>query len=112
MYVMFPIAWMWYFGTNLETRFTVPDFWPEPGTTHTIPFEKEDLKEMGERLKTDRLERRRRRLEQARTKMREAGVEETPQIEETFEKVEQKRQVSASDVNFGVGAIETWAKGR
>lgn len=109
---MFPIGWMWYFGTNLETRFTVPDFWPEPGTTHTIPFEKEDLKEMAERLKADRLERKRRRLEQARMEMREAGSEQTQLIEEKIDEVEQKRQVEASDRTFGVGSIERWARGR
>lgn len=103
---------MWYFGTNLETRFTVPDFWPEPGTTHTIPFEKEDLKEMGERLKAERLERRRRRLEQARTEMRGAGAEEARRIEGSDEKVEEKREVAASEETFGLGAIEKWAKGR
>jgi protein PET100 len=112
MYIMFPIGWMWYFGTNLETRFTVPDFWPEPGTTHTIPFEKEDLKAMGERLKADRVERRRRRLEQARMEMREAGVEEKPQVEERLGKVEQTGEAPASDVTSGVGAIEKWARGR
>lgn len=103
---------MWYFGTNLETRFSVPDFWPEPGTTHTIPFEKEDLKELGERLKADRLERRRRRLEQARTEMREVRPQEQPQLKEKIEQVEQKRQSAGSDGTFGVGAIERWARGR
>lgn len=112
MYIMFPIGWMWYFGTNLETRFTVPDFWPEPGTTHKIPFEREELKELGERLKADRLERKRRRLEKEKAEMREAGMEDTQQVEEKIEDVEQKRQVTASDGRFGVGAIERWASGR
>ncbi|KAL6719656.1 hypothetical protein ACLMJK_001577 [Lecanora helva] len=81
MYIMFPIGWMYYFGTNLENRFAVPDFWPEPGSTHKLPFEREELKEMSEQLKAQRLERRRKRLEQARVEAREVEQEETPRIE-------------------------------
>ena len=55
MYIMFPIGVMYYFGTNLDSRFKVPDFWPKEGTTHTIPFEKEDIKEELERLRQRRL---------------------------------------------------------
>lgn len=110
MYIMFPIAWMWYFGTNLETRFTVPDFWPEEGTTHKIPFEKEELKEMSERLKADRLDRRRRRLEQARTEMREVGTEQPQQVDDRIEKAKQKKKMESTGT-FGVGAIERWAHG-
>jgi len=62
MYIMFPIAWMYYFGTNLDTRFSVPDFWPAPETTHKIPFEREELREELGRLRERRLERRARRL--------------------------------------------------
>jgi protein PET100 len=62
MYIMFPIAWMYYFGTNLENRFSVPDFWPKPEETYKIPFEKEDIHSELERLKNRRLERRARRL--------------------------------------------------
>lgn len=60
---MFPIAWMYYFGTNLENRFSVPDFWPAPNATHKIPFEKEEIQSELERLRKRRLERRARRLE-------------------------------------------------
>lgn len=63
MYIMFPIGIMYYFGTNLDSRFSVPDFWPKPGQTHTIPFEREEIKEELERLKQRRLEARARRLE-------------------------------------------------
>ena len=52
---MFPIGIMYYFGTNLDSRFAVPDFWPKPGQTHTIPFEKDDIKEELEHLKQRRL---------------------------------------------------------
>ncbi|KAK5177602.1 hypothetical protein LTR16_010938 [Cryomyces antarcticus] len=54
---------MYYFGTNLDNRFTVPDFWPKPGETHTIPFDKEEINSELERLKNRRLEVRARRLQ-------------------------------------------------
>ncbi|KAL8678758.1 MAG: hypothetical protein Q9186_004909 [Xanthomendoza sp. 1 TL-2023] len=63
MYIMFPIGWMYYFGTNLENRFAVPDFWPAPETTHKIPFERDELKAELERLKRRRLEGRARRIQ-------------------------------------------------
>lgn len=62
MYIMFPIGIMYYFGTNLDSRFAVPDFWPKEGQTHTIPFEKEDIQEELQRLRQKRLEARARRL--------------------------------------------------
>ena len=63
MYIMFPIGIMYYFGTNLDSRFSTPDFWPKPGETHVIPYEKEEIKEELERLKARRLAARERRLE-------------------------------------------------
>lgn len=60
---MFPIGIMYYFGTNLDSRFSTPDFWPKPGETHTIPFEKEDIKQELERLRARRLAVRAQRLE-------------------------------------------------
>ncbi|KAI4118835.1 MAG: hypothetical protein LQ345_001169 [Seirophora villosa] len=69
MYIMFPIGWMYYFGTNLESRFSVPDFWPSPESTNKIPHEREELLAELERLKNRRLEIRARRLEmEARAK--------------------------------------------
>ena len=59
---MFPIAWMYYFGTNLEDRFNVPDFWPKPEATYKIPFEREEISSELERLRNRRLERRAQRL--------------------------------------------------
>ena len=102
---------MYYFGTNLDTRFSVPDFWPEEGSTHKIPFEKEELKELSERLKADRIEKRRRRLAQAKAEMREAGVGETPRVDAKLEEVQQKKEVTVSRGTFGVGSIEKWARG-
>lgn len=60
---MFPIAWMYYFGTNLENRFSVPEFWPKPEALYKIPFEKNEIHSELERLKQERLQKRARRLE-------------------------------------------------
>lgn len=51
MYIMFPIGWMYYFGTNLEDRFSVPDFWPKPENSHKIPYEKDEIREELKKLK-------------------------------------------------------------
>ncbi len=69
---MFPIGWMYYFGTNLESRFSVPGFWPPPEQTHKIPFERDELRDELDRLKRMRLEKRARRLE---IEAREAQME-------------------------------------
>ncbi|KAK6361992.1 hypothetical protein TWF730_005696 [Orbilia blumenaviensis] len=63
IYILFPIASMYYFGTNLDSRFSVPDFWPAKEETHQIPFEKEEIRMELERLKKQRLQRRKERLE-------------------------------------------------
>lgn len=70
MYILFPIGIMYYFGTNLDKKFTVPDFWPRPEQTNKIPYEREDIAEELERLKARRLERRQMRL-QAEARMQE-----------------------------------------
>ena len=69
---MFPIAWMYYFGVNLENRFAVPDFWPKPEETYKIPFEKQDIAGELERLRQRRLEKRAKRLDEGRGE----GIEE------------------------------------
>lgn len=70
MYVAFPIGIMWYFGTNLDNRFSVPDFWPKPEQTNKIPFERSEIEEELARMRAQRLERRAIRLE------REAKMQE------------------------------------
>lgn len=50
---MFPIAWMYYFGTNLEDRFSVEGFWPTQEQGHRIPFEREEIKAEVERIQRD-----------------------------------------------------------
>jgi len=61
---------MYYFGTNLDNRFSVPDFWPKEGQTHKIPFDRDEIKLELERLKAQGAEAKRRREEEER-KMRE-----------------------------------------
>ena len=63
MYIMFPIGIMYYFGTNLDSRFAVPDFWPKESQTNKIPYEREEIAEELERLKAKRLAARARRME-------------------------------------------------
>lgn len=112
---MFPIGWMYYFGLNLDTRFSVPDFWPEEGSTHRIPFEKDELKALGERLRGERLERRRRRLEKEGGGVG-VGSEVLGREGEKVERLgkgegEGEGERSGSGT-FGVGSIERWARGR
>lgn len=63
MYIMFPIAVMYYFGTNLDNRFSVPDFWPKENETHKIPFDRDEIKAELERLRRRRLEKRTKRMD-------------------------------------------------
>jgi protein PET100 len=59
---MFPIGIMYYFGTNLDSRFSVPDFWPRPEQTNKVPFEREEIHAELERLRARRLYLREQRL--------------------------------------------------
>lgn len=63
MYILFPISVMYYFGTNLDGRFSVPDFWPKPEQTHKIPFDRDEIAKELERIKERNLENKRRREE-------------------------------------------------
>jgi protein PET100 len=70
MYVIFPIGWMYYFGTNLDERFSVPGFWPTAEQSHKIPLEKDDINKelarmrMADALKREGRERRERQQQQ------------------------------------------------
>ncbi|EPE29886.1 hypothetical protein GLAREA_01046 [Glarea lozoyensis ATCC 20868] len=59
---MFPIAIMYYYGTNLDNQFAVPGFWPKPEQTNRIPFEKDEIRSELERLRQRRLYLRDKRL--------------------------------------------------
>ncbi|KAI1456756.1 hypothetical protein F4805DRAFT_219571 [Annulohypoxylon moriforme] len=63
MYVMFPIGIMYYFGTNLDERFSVPDFWPKPEQSNKVPFDRAEISEELQRLRARRLYFRDKRLE-------------------------------------------------
>jgi protein PET100 len=73
MYILFPISIMYYFGTNLDGRFSVPEFWPKPGQTHRIPYEREEIAKELQRMKERNLENKHRR-EEAERRMREGGA--------------------------------------
>ncbi|KAL2136113.1 hypothetical protein VTI74DRAFT_5336 [Chaetomium olivicolor] len=62
MYVMFPIGIMYYFGTNLDNRFSVPDFWPKPENANKVPLERDEIHAELERLRARRLYLREQRL--------------------------------------------------
>jgi protein PET100 len=64
MYILFPIGIMYYFGTNLDQKFSVPDFWPKENQTHKIPFDRDEIQSELERLKARRLALRQKRLEE------------------------------------------------
>jgi protein PET100 len=62
MYILFPIGVMYYFGTNLDNKWSVPGFWPTPEQSNKIPMEKEEQEKELARLKAKRLALRRHRL--------------------------------------------------
>ena len=108
---MFPIGWMYYFGTNLESPFLVPDFWPAPETTHKIPFEREELDQMAEQLKAERLERRRRRLEQARVEMKEGAGDGCGRLSKVRTRCRQGGLRYREGHSDG-GRMKKWARGQ
>lgn len=63
MYILFPIGIMYYFGTNLDGRFSVRDFWPQHSQTNKIPYDRDEIQQELERLKAKRLYLRGKRLE-------------------------------------------------
>ncbi|KAI5860535.1 hypothetical protein GGS23DRAFT_227829 [Durotheca rogersii] len=63
IYVMFPIGIMYYFGTNLDERFAVPEFWPRPEQAHRVPFDRDEIRAELERLRARRLYLRDQRLQ-------------------------------------------------
>ncbi|KAL1970301.1 hypothetical protein VTN77DRAFT_5461 [Rasamsonia byssochlamydoides] len=74
MYILFPIGWMYYFGTNLEDRFSVPGFWPSAEQSHKIPDSKEEIdREIARMRMRDAILREKRREQEA---VAAAGTEE------------------------------------
>ncbi len=64
LYVGFPVGIMWYFGTNLDNRFSVPGFWPTREQSHKIPTVRDEIRAERERLRAKRLYLREKRLEE------------------------------------------------
>ncbi|OAA66018.1 hypothetical protein SPI_02805 [Niveomyces insectorum RCEF 264] len=62
MYVLFPIGTMYYFGTNLDSRFAVSDFWPKPEEANSLPHDRDEIHAELQRLRARRLFQRDRRL--------------------------------------------------
>ncbi|KAL4898591.1 hypothetical protein BDV59DRAFT_197485 [Aspergillus ambiguus] len=75
MYVLFPIGWMYYFGTNLDDRFSVPGFWPTTEQSHKIPLEKEEIDRELSRMRMVDTARRERRLEREARAQAEADAQ-------------------------------------
>lgn len=65
MYVLFPIGWMYYFGTNLDDRFSVKGFWPTAEQSHKIPLDKEEIDQELSRMRMVDAARRARREREA-----------------------------------------------
>ena len=61
---------MYYFGTNLDERFKVPDFWPTQEQSHKLPYDKEEIK-----AEIDRMNRVMREREQNRREETESAFE-------------------------------------
>ncbi|KAE8347970.1 hypothetical protein BDV24DRAFT_157451 [Aspergillus arachidicola] len=78
MYVLFPIGWMYYFGTNLDDRFSVPGFWPTTEQSHKIPLEKEEIDKELARMRTVDAIRREKRQREAQA---QAQAEAQMQVE-------------------------------
>ncbi|KAE8148466.1 hypothetical protein BDV25DRAFT_141751 [Aspergillus avenaceus] len=68
MYVLFPIGWMYYFGTNLDDRFSVPGFWPTTEQSHKIPLDRDEIDKELTRMRTVDAVRRERRLQAAQAR--------------------------------------------
>jgi protein PET100, fungi type len=58
LYLAFPIGWMYYFGTNLDERFNVPEFWPTKEQSHTLPYDREELRQEVQRMQSEGAKRR------------------------------------------------------
>jgi len=47
---MFPIGFMYYFGTNLDSRFAVEGFWPKAEETNKVPHSRDEIKAEYEKI--------------------------------------------------------------
>ena len=73
---MFPIGIMFYFGTNLDQRFSVPDFWPKPEHANKVPFDRDEIHEELQRLRARRLFLREERLAREAQQLGQQGQQQ------------------------------------
>jgi protein PET100 len=79
-YVLFPIGWMYYFGTNLDNRFATKDFWPTAEQSHKIPLDKEEIdQELARMRMVDAVKRERRLAAEAEQAQLQAQVQSQSQ---------------------------------
>lgn len=57
---------MYYFGTNLDNRFSVEGFWPKPEECNQLPRDREEVKAEYERIVARQKLRQARKLEEER----------------------------------------------
>jgi protein PET100 len=75
MYLAFPIGYMYYFGTNLENRFSVPGFWPTQEQSHKIPFEREEIRAEVQRIQQKMADLRTRLPVEQQQRLKDRGTE-------------------------------------
>jgi protein PET100 len=78
MYVMFPIGTMYYFGTNLDNRFSVHGFWPKPEECNQVPHDREELLAEYEKIVARQKLKQAKKLEEQRQQMGAAGSQDRP----------------------------------
>jgi protein PET100 len=82
MYVLFPIGWMYYFGTNLDDRFSTKGFWPTAEQSHKIPLDKEEIdQELARMRMVETVKRERRQAAEAAAAAAEAQVQAQAQMQ-------------------------------
>ncbi|KAJ6134145.1 hypothetical protein N7523_000467 [Penicillium sp. IBT 18751x] len=80
VYILFPIGWMYYFGTNLDDRFKVKGFWPTEEQSHKIPLDKEEIdQELARMRMVDTMRRERQAAAQAQIQAQQAQAASTEQ---------------------------------
>ncbi|CAP86575.1 hypothetical protein E8E15_007929 [Penicillium rubens] len=83
MYVLFPIGWMYYFGTNLDDRFATKGFWPTAEQSHKIPLDKEEIdKELARMRMVDALKREQRQAAEAQAQAQAQAEIQATQIQQ------------------------------
>jgi protein PET100 len=82
MYVLFPIGWMYYFGTNLDDRFSTKGFWPTAEQSHKIPLDKEEIdQELARMRMVETVKRERRQAAEAAVAAAEAQAQAQAQMQ-------------------------------